>query len=277
MDQTPSPSDSSLPLPAAKPISRFRWGIHVLIIAAYPIVAGVLGTQRDPASGAALSSSTRGLLIVCALHLLFFGCIFGLAWLASRASADQLRLRWRPGWFVLPLGVGYSIALRIAVGVLVAILVALLLGLGVLTPDSMREIAAHKRPNVEAVVDVDALRNNPAYFWLTLTLVSFVVAGFTEELWRSAFIGGLGALWPTGFGSRIGQFGAVAIASICFGLGHMTQGWIAVGLTTLLGMGLGAIMVLHGSIWPAVIAHGAFDATSFGLLPFAMEQLKQLG
>jgi len=45
------------------------------------------------------------------------------------------------------------------------------------------------------------------------------------------------------------------------------QGPVAVGLTTLLGFGLGVIMVLHRSIWPAVIAHGMFDATSLALLP----------
>jgi membrane protease YdiL (CAAX protease family) len=123
-------------------------------------------------------------------------------------------------------------------------------------------------------VDVSALRDNPLYYWLTLTLVSFVLAGFTEELWRSAYLGGLRALWPRYFGSHLGQLGAVAIASISFGLGHLGQGWIAVGLTTLLGIGLGEIIVAHRSIWPAVIAHGMFDATSFGLLPWVMEQWK---
>ncbi|MBM3841498.1 MAG: CPBP family intramembrane metalloprotease [Verrucomicrobia bacterium] len=48
---------------------------------------------------------------------------------------------------------------------------------------------------------------------------------------------------------------------------HSMQGPVAVGLTTLLGFGLGVIMVLHRSIWPAVIAHGMFDATSLALLP----------
>jgi hypothetical protein len=33
-------------------------------------------------------------------------------------------------------------------------------------------------------------------------------------------------------------------------------------------------MVLHRSIWPAVIAHGMFDATSMALLPWAMDHLR---
>jgi hypothetical protein len=32
-------------------------------------------------------------------------------------------------------------------------------------------------------------------------------------------------------------------------------------------------MVLHRSIWPAVIAHGMFDATTFALLPWVIEAL----
>jgi len=45
-------------------------------------------------------------------------------------------------------------------------------------------------------------------------------------------------------------------------------------MTTLLGFGLGVIMVLHRSIWPAVIAHGMFDATSLALLPWLVEKMK---
>ncbi len=52
------------------------------------------------------------------------------------------------------------------------------------------------------------------------------------------------------------------------------QGWLAVGLTGLLGLGLGLIMVLHRSIWPALIAHGYFNATSFALIPWAMRQIQ---
>jgi membrane protease YdiL (CAAX protease family) len=35
-------------------------------------------------------------------------------------------------------------------------------------------------------------------------------------------------------------------------------------------------MVLHRSIWPAVIAHGMFNATSFAMLPWAIEKLQEL-
>jgi membrane protease YdiL (CAAX protease family) len=44
----------------------------------------------------------------------------------------------------------------------------------------------------------------------------------------------------------------------------------------LLGLGLGLIMVFHRSIWPAVLAHGFFDATSMALIPWAMELMRNL-
>ena len=129
------------------------------------------------------------------------------------------------------------------------------------------------RPNPEAIVDVSAMRGNPVYFWLVLTVVSFVLAGLREELWRSAFLAGLRALWPQHFGSRAGQIVAVAVAAAFFGFAHLGMGLIAVLIAGLLGFGLGLIMVFHRSIWPAVIAHGMFDATSLALLPWIVDKL----
>jgi membrane protease YdiL (CAAX protease family) len=210
------------------------------------------------------------------VELLVFGLVFGLAWIASRTTRDDLLLPWRGGFWPVPLGIGYSVALRIALGVVVTAFAFLLLATRVITPESFQELVATNRPNVEAVVDIPAMRRDPLYFWLSLTLVSFVVAGLREELWRSTFLAGLRVLGPRRFGSRAGQIGAAGIAAILFGLGHLMQGPIAVCLTALLGFGLGVIMVLHRSIWPAVIAHGMFDATSLALLPWAVEKLQQM-
>jgi membrane protease YdiL (CAAX protease family) len=107
-----------------------------------------------------------------------------------------------------------------------------------------------------------------------LTLVSFVVAGLREELWRVAFLAGVRGLWPALFSSRKGQLVAAVFAAVIFGLGHASQGPIAIALTGFLGLGLGAIMIFHKSIWPAVIAHGMFDATSLAFLPWALESIK---
>jgi membrane protease YdiL (CAAX protease family) len=84
------------------------------------------------------------------------------------------------------------------------------------------------------------------------------------------------ALWPRQFGSARGQVCAVFIAAIIFGLAHLSMGIVAAMFGGLLGLGLGLIIVFHRSIWPAVLAHGFFDATSMALIPLAMELMRHL-
>jgi membrane protease YdiL (CAAX protease family) len=261
---------------AATPVKRARWWVHLLLLGALPLAAGILGWGHAASTAPALTHSVPGLLRICAVQLCFFGFVFGLAWLASRASREDLLWRWRGGIWVVPLGIAYSVAVRLAMAAIaIFIAVGLILSQAVRVDEIQRLVWAH-RPNIEALVDVSALRHNPAYFWLTIILVSFVVAGLREELWRAGMLAGLKALWPRAFGSRPGQIGAAAIVAVLFGIGHWAQGPIAVVGTGVIGLGFGIIMVAHRSIWPAVIAHGMFDATSFALLPFAAEHLQRL-
>jgi membrane protease YdiL (CAAX protease family) len=256
--------------------SRTRWWIHLVLVGAYPLVVGLIGWGRNSSSQPALGHGAKGLLLVCVLELLVFGVVFLLAWLASRATRDALLLRWRSGFWTIPIGIGYSVALRLALGVVVAVVAVSLLVLHVTTLNGLRDFFTANRPDVESLVDVAALRDNPLYYWLTLTLVSFGLGGLREEIWRSGFMAGMAALWPRRFGSRGGQLVAAGVGAVIFGLGHLTQGPLAVCLTGLLGFGLGAIIVAHRSIWPAVIAHGLFDATSLAALPWAADMLKQI-
>lgn len=242
------------------------------MIAGYLGVSGAPGWARGAPGAPALSNSPGRLMLVGAVTLTIFGCVFGLAWLASRASRDDLLLRWRGGLWIVPLGIGYSVALRVMLAVVGVPILAVLVAARVLTADTLQCLA----PRIEVLLDIQAMRNDPLYFWLTVTFVSFVMAGLREELWRAAFLAGLRALWPRRFGSRAGQIAAVVIAAVIFGLAHVTMGWLAVCAAGLLGVGLGLIMVRHRSIWPAVLAHGAFDATSMALIPWAMEQLQHL-
>ncbi len=275
MNVPPVPTQT-IPVTEQLPINRGRWWIHLLLVAAYPVFIGLAGSGHDNTRAPALSANAKGLLYACAVELLVFGLVFGLAWFASRASRDQLLLRWRAGVWTLPLGVGYSVAIRVALGIFLLAFGVILVATGVTTSSGLQEFFLANRPDVEAVVDVSAMRQNPLYYWLTLTLVSFVVAGLREELWRSSFMAALRALWPRWFESRAGQIGAVAIAAVIFGFGHLPQGALAAVLTGFLGLLLGLIIVLHRSIWPAVIAHGMFDATSLALLPWVAEQLQEM-
>jgi membrane protease YdiL (CAAX protease family) len=239
-------------------------------------VIGLIGTRSGRPQSPALTHSTKGLLIVVGIQFVLFAVVFGVAWVASRATWQDLLCRWRGRFWIVPLSLLYSILLRLALGIVAIVVAVILIATGLVKPDEMRHIAMVNRPDVGAVVDVTALKHNPVYFWLTITLVSFVLAGFREELWRSAFLAGLKALRPRAFGSMLGQMGGIMVAAVVFGAGHLAQGPIAAFGAGLLGAGLGVIMVLHRSIWPAVIAHGAFDATTFGLLPLVMEKLQDL-
>ncbi len=248
----------------------------MLLIGGYPLVLGALGWSRSELREPALTRTVKGLLIVCAVELAVFGVIFGLACLASRASRDDLLLRLRSKFLVVPLGIAYSLALRLGLALGVGLIAAIIVVARGASVDQVQQFVTANRPDVETLVDTTVLRNDPAFLILTLTLVSFVVAGLREELWRVGVLAGLRRLWPRHFGSTWGQVVAVALAAIVFGCGHVPQGALAVALTGFLGFGLGLIMVLHKSIWPAVIAHGMFDATTFALLPFAIDQLKHL-
>ena len=283
MNVTPSPSDGPPPLLESQPagavaINRRRWWVHLSLISGYILLVGVFGREHSEAHAhtPALSHTCRGLLIVCTIELLVFALVLGLALVASRASRDDLLLRWRRGFWPVPLGIGYSIAIRLALFIIMMAAGIALIVTHVITAQSLREFVTANRPNLEVIVDISALRQNPLYFWLVLTVVSFVVAGLREELWRSAFLAGLRALWPQHFGTRTGQITAVAIAATVFGFGHLGMGLIAVLFAGLLGFGLGLIMVFHRSIWPAVIAHGMFDATSLALLPWVAEKLQEI-
>ena len=175
---------------------------------------------------------------------------------------------------MLPLAVAYSVALRLGLLILAVLVAVVLVATNVISLDQLQHTAKANQPDVSALVDMAALQNNPLYWWLSLTLVSFVVAGLREELWRSGSLAGLRALWPSAFGSTKGQLVGVCIAAVIFGLGHLAMGPLATVMAGLLGLGLGLIMVLHRSIWPAVIAHGMFDATTFALLPLIGELMR---
>jgi membrane protease YdiL (CAAX protease family) len=247
--------------PASRRVSRLRWWIHLLLIGGY--FTPLLFLRRP--LGPALTHTPRGLVIVCLVDLAFFAIVFGLAWLASRASRQQLFLSWRPGWWVVPLGVAYSIAIRVAVAMITVVITVVLLTT-VFDQHQVREFWRSAAPDVTSIVSITAARSDPVYAWLLVSLVSFVSAGLREELWRAGTLAGMRALWPRAFGSRFGQVVAITVIAVAFGFGHFRMGVLGASMAGMLGFFLGLIIILHRSIWPAVIAHGSFDALTFAML-----------
>lgn len=256
------PRLESGPGSAAVSGSRRAWG-GLVLLAGYVVLPGVLGLLRGTGDAAVLPGSLGALLWLCAWELALFSGVLGLVVWGTRLTAGELRLRGGMGWWAVPRAIGWSVALRLGVGLALAVTVVAGQRLGLVSTGNLEAI----RPRIEAMVDIGALRD-PAYLAVMLTLVSFGVAGLREELWRAGMLALLARLGPRWFGGPRGAWLAILPVALLFGLGHTPQGPAGVAVTTLLGVGLGAVMVFHRSTWDAVLAHGFFNATTFAILPW---------
>jgi membrane protease YdiL (CAAX protease family) len=232
---------------------RSAWLAYVVVLAAYPLLPVV--TASSMSSAPRLPVTVRGLLALVLVEAVVFIAFFGPAWLAARPSAASLRLAWRGG--AAPLGLGLGYGLLLFAGLVVCGWAA----------SAVPQLDA-LRPQVERLVDPGVLGRDRVYLLVATTVVSFGLAGFREELWRSAVLTGISELFPNGFGHPAVRAAAVLATSVLFGIGHVTQGVGGVVLTALLGVAFGAILLSRRSIWEAVLAHGVFDASSFLLLAF---------
>jgi len=254
MDESPAPANRDV-------VYCLRWTLHLILLTLYPLALGMIGYfAHQQVEQPILPTGNAGLLVTAGGELVIFGAIFALACAASRPGKDALLLGWRDGSRPVWRGFGYSVLLR-AVLVIFTVLLALVVSIVTRDANASRVL----RPETENVVSPQALLD-PLYLALTLTVISFVVAGLREELWRAGMLAGLAALFPQLFVSRASRLVSAAIVAVVFGLGHLTQGLGGVIVTTALGFGLGAIMLRYRSIWEAVFAHGFFNATTFGLL-----------
>lgn len=251
--------------PAVSPgnaVPRWRWWIHLglftMCIAAILIRPAVSGDgQVQPL----IPQDVAGLLKAVVLNLAVFAAIVGAAWLASRASIDDFLLRWRRGVRPIVLGAVYSVAIRV---VLMMMVMAVMVVVMVTNDASTAQHVVEKlRPDTAKLIAPEALTHNPVYLGICLTLVSFVLAGFREELWRSGMILGIVKLLEPRLTGRGARAIALVFSAMLFGLGHYPQGWGAVVLTAVLGLAFGMMMLHYKSIWEAVFAHGFFDATTF--------------
>lgn len=256
-------------------VSRWRWWIHFLLIGGYFVPGTVRGLLYD-SHRPVLTGTASGLIAVSTANLIFFAIVFFLGWLSSRATKEELFLSWRPGPWVVPLGIGYSVAIRLGVFIVGMMVMAVLVIGRIVSLESIQSLGAQVRPKVERMIDLQAMQTDSVYYWLAVTLVSLVVGGLREEMWRAGTLAGMRALWPKAFGSRGGQLVAIVLIALVFGAGHLPLGITAAVAAALLGVFLGAIIIWHESIWPAVFAHGLFDAASFAVLPFVAERMRYL-
>lgn len=252
---------------------RAGWAVAVGLMLFYVALPAVRGWSRPADAQAILPAAWGELLPGLGVQVGLFAVLFFVALAFARPGVDDLRLRWRGGWWrPWLLGAGYSVALRVFVGVT---LLSALAVVGFLRGWSTADLL-QARPKLENLVDISALGSNPLYLLFMATVVSFGVAGLTEELWRVMMLAGLERLVPGAFGTALGRWAAIGLIALAFGLAHSPQGWIGVGATSIIGLGLGAIILLHRSIWEAVLAHGFFNATSFVLVPLVARRWPEM-
>ena len=254
------------PLPTPRR-GRLGWLGHLLLLSGWIVALIVLWFVRKGSSEHPHTPlhSVRGVLLSTGLNTLIFGAVCGAAWLCSRATASEWRLRWRGGAGPLWRGVLYSVALRIAMFVVTVAVAAVLIACHVIDANDVERL----KPHVENAISLSALVHDRAFYWGVVTLLS-ASAGVLEEIWRGGMLAGLAGAFPRAFGGPVGSWLAIIPVAVLFGCAHLYMGAPAVVLTTLIGLALGAMTVWHRTIWDAVFAHALFDAGSFALLAWAV-------
>lgn len=240
---------------------RWAWLMMLGLMLGY-IVAMTVLAARHKDSGPAMSGEVGALMWESSASLAVFAIPFGLGlacvWrgrgdLWGQRAHNLWTWTWGTVWFV-------GLRMAAAVPVLVAAVV-LQWRHGT---EGMEKIKG-LRPKIESLMPLESL-GEPLYALACVTWISFVVAGLREELWRAAFLRGFRALFPGEGRSPFIPWAGVVVSSALFGLAHVPQGWMGVALTTVLGLGLGAVQVARRSTWEAVVAHGMVDASTFFLL-----------
>jgi membrane protease YdiL (CAAX protease family) len=120
-----------------------------------------------------------------------------------------------------------------------------------------------------SVVHARNIVPHPLFSVLVFGIVS-LLAGFSEELWRSGMLGGLAGLFPQIKAKGLGTLSSVLFVSAIFGFGHLYQGLIGMENALLLGVFLGLIIVYRRSYWEAAVTHALIDASAFGVIVVLM-------
>ena len=262
------------PPPASRPIARWRWLVGTIIVGVFPLAAAYSSTTRAKGNAggeATLPSTVEGLIVGGTFQLAFILLFFGVGWLFSRATEAQLWMHWRKGVAPFWQGALYSIGLRFLPVFLLFFVTIILIILGY-KPNTAVEWLNANKPQTDGIGD-SIRAGSMIYQAVTLSFFSFIVAGFGEELWRVATMRGLIEIAPRKMPIFAKNAIAVLVSALIFGIGHLYQGVAGVGVTAFIGIALGAITLSHRSIWPAVIAHGCFDAASFLMVIMEVDKM----
>lgn len=228
---------AGLPIIDGRPHDAVPWGgidvVHVLLIQIAVAMVGAAGTNEHAPLAIRLTVSCLATAV---------GAVFSLAYLIARGATlhdlglGDLRLRED-----VPLALGS-----------LALVVAPVLGFA----GVVNALVPYEHP----ILDLLRQRRDP--FALTVVAVAAVaIAPVAEELFfRRVLQGWLEKRFPAGSGRL-----AVGLAAAAFALAHAGQGLAFLPLFPL-ALVLGHIVLRTGSLVPAILLHGLFNAVSLLLL-----------
>lgn len=159
-------------------------------------------------------------------------------------------------WFsngrgVYALGLAFEPNLRALIGAAVAVLASGLLVLQMVTvqksPEKLDEVLGQLE-SVESVLPHNA-RELRTFGWVSIT------AGICEELLYRGYL-------IAYFAAFTNEWAAMGIAALAFGIAHAYQGPIGILKTGVVGLIMGTLYVLSGSIWGPMLVHAVVDITS---------------
>ena len=82
-----------------------------------------------------------------------------------------------------------------------------------------------------------------------------VTAGICEEIIYRGFL----IAYFTAF---TGLIPALLLSSFVFGLAHAYQGWRGIVKVSVVGLAMGGVYLLTGSLWAPIVLHAVLDVTS---------------
>jgi|GEM_PF-3999487 len=241
-----------------------RWGLHVGILL-MPIFLSVLRADADLSHTIPDQASLLGWFFIKKLFV--WGSFFSLAFLISKVTTRQLFIR-RVNFFrTVFYAFCWSLLLRFFLAIVMMIL--LFVSAHWLKPCQISGYANQYSVHMLKIIFHDRYVQHPIEAMTIMSVISCVF-GVNEELWRAGMFAGLSQLYPQIFSGRWGTFGMIVLVGMVFAMAHLYQGAIGIGLTFMIGVGLGAILLYRKSYWEAAITHSLIDVTSFLMIFWIM-------
>lgn len=217
--------------------------LALILVVALPLRAAVVGFRRLRLSSPERLPAVRLRVYRDAIVIqwsLVIALLIGWSWLGR--SWDGLGLRLHSGWGL------YGVAIGIVVVVLV---IARQRGAALANPEVLGEI----RTRMQRIRVM--LPHTPGEFRAFAALA--VTAGICEEILYRGFM-----IWY--LGAWMAPTQAVAVSALAFGVGHGYQGVRGVVQTGGLGLLLGAIYLVSGTVWGCVVIHALVNLHSGHIL-----------